>query len=142
MPPVWIPNPVAWSNCPVAILEKGIGRGFWNSTLVTVSVVAGQLVIASLAAYAFARIEFRGRNTLFLVFLATMMIPVHVTMIPIYVLFRSLRVLNTYQALILPALVSPFAIFLLRQFFLTLPREMEESFFIDGGTQFQAYCTW
>lgn len=72
-------------------------------------------------------------------FLATMMIPVHVTMIPIYVLFRSLGVLNTYQALILPSLVNPFAIFLLRQFFLTLPREMEESLFIDGGSRFQAY---
>ena len=139
MPPVWIPDPVTWANYPIAILEKGIGRGFWNSTVVTAAVVAGQLVISSLAAYAFARIEFRSRNALFLIFLATMMIPVHVTMIPIYVLFRSLGVLNTYQALILPALVNPFAIFLLRQFFLTLPREMEESLFIDGGTRFQSY---
>ena len=96
-------------------------------------------MISSLAAYAFARIEFRSRNALFLMFLATMMIPVHVTMIPIYVLFRSLGLLNTYQALILPALVNPFAIFLLRQFFLTLPREMEESLFIDGGSRFQSY---
>lgn len=139
IPPVWIPDPVTWSNYPIAILEKGIGRGFWNSSVVTASVVAGQLVISSLAAYAFARIEFRSRNALFLMFLATMMIPVHVTMIPIYVLFRSLGVLNTYQALILPALVNPFAIFLLRQFFLTLPREMEESLFMDGGSRFHAY---
>ena len=86
LPPVWIPNPVTWANYPIAILEKGIGRGFWNSTVVTTAVVGGQLVISSLAAYAFARIEFRSRNALFLTFLATMMIPVHMTMIPIYVL--------------------------------------------------------
>lgn len=139
IPPIWIPDPVTWENYPVALFENGVWTGFVNSAIVSVSVVVGQLVIASLAAYAFARIDFPGRNALFFVFLATMMIPVHVTMIPIYVLFRGVGLLNTYPALILPALVNPFAIFLLRQFFLTLPMEMEESLFIDGGNRFQSY---
>jgi multiple sugar transport system permease protein len=96
----------------------------------------GQLIFSSLAAYAFARLNFRGRNVLFLVVLATMMVPIQVLLIPSYLIVQSVGWQNTFQALIIPRMVSAFGIFLLRQFYLSIPRDLDEAAMIDGATRF------
>jgi multiple sugar transport system permease protein len=98
---------------------------------------SGQLFIGTLAAYAFARIRFIGRNIVFLIFLGTMMIPSYVLITPMYLLINRLGFLNTYAALIVPKLISVFAIFMLRQFFLSMPKELDESAYIDGANRFR-----
>lgn len=105
---------------------------YLNSIIVTVLVTAGCLVTSSLAAYAFARLRFPGRDTLFLGYLATLMVPYVVTMIPVFVLLRSLRLVDTYTALILPPMFSAYGTFMLRQFFLSIPRELEDAALLDG----------
>jgi len=105
-----------------------------NSTIITVFCVLGQVLVASLVGYAFARLRFRGKNALFLVVLATMMLPQQVTMVPLFILYRMLGWIDTFKPLILPAYLGgfPFFIFLFRQFFLTIPREVDEAARIDG----------
>lgn len=116
-----------------------IGRLFVNSLSVALIATAGQLLTSSLAAYAFARIEFRGRNALFLLYLATLMIPFQVTITPLFILMRLLGWLNSYQGLILPASFSAFGVFLLRQAFLAIPRELEEAALMDGASPWTLY---
>jgi multiple sugar transport system permease protein len=108
-----------------------------NSLFVAVTVTIGQLITCSMAAFAFARLHFWGRDTLFFVFLGTMMIPYNVTMIPSFMMLYWLGWIDSYQALIVPGLASAFGTFLLRQFFLTIPRELEEAAYIDGATKSQ-----
>jgi multiple sugar transport system permease protein len=105
-----------------------------NSTIITVFCVLGQVLVASLVGYAFARLRFRGKNVLFLLVLATMMLPQQVTMVPLFILYRTLGWIDTFKPLILPAYLGglPFFIFLFRQFFLTIPREVDEAARIDG----------
>lgn len=116
---------------------------FWrflaNTSFVTLVVVIGQLFVTSLAAYGFSRMYFWGRDLLFFLFIATMMIPGQVTMIPVFILVRNLGWLDTYWALIVPGLSSAFAIFLLRQFFLGIPRELSEAARLDGCGDFGIY---
>ena len=111
----------------------------FNSLFVAVTVTAFSLVVNSFAAYAFARLEFPGRDVLFVVFLSTMIIPFEVIAIPLYLEMRWLRWVDTYQALIVPFVASPLGMFLLRQFFLGLPRELEEAARIDGCSMFGAF---
>jgi len=92
-----------------------------------------------MAAYAFARMRFKGSNALFLVYLATLMVPFQVTITPLFILMRYLGWTNTYQGLILPCVFSAFGTFLLRQFFLTIPRELEEAAFVDGASRWTVY---
>ena len=92
-----------------------------------------------MAAYAFARIKFRFNNALFLVFLITLMVPVQVTMVPLFMLMRILGLVNTYPGLILPGVTSAFGVFLLRQFFLTIPRNLEEAAFLDGASHWTVF---
>ncbi len=131
-PPTWWPERFTTENYTSAFQAAPFGRFYANSLFVAVVVTLGQLVTCSLAAYAFARMEFRGRDALFYVFLGTMMVPAHVTMIPSFMVLHWLGLVDTYGALILPGLASAFGTFLLRQFFLTLPRELEEAAFLDG----------
>ncbi|MDF2651202.1 MAG: transporter, permease protein [Paenibacillus sp.] len=112
---------------------------YWNSIKVTVLSLVVKLIVSSLAAYAFARIEFKGRELLFLVYLSTMMIPPHVTLVPKFVLFHSLGLYNTHWALIIPSGFSIIGIFLLRQFFMTIPKELSEAALIDGAGHFTIY---
>lgn len=114
-------------------------RFLLNTVVVAVSVVVGQLLFCSLAGYGFARLRFRGRDSLFLLFIATMMIPGQVTMIPAFLEVRSFGWLNTYWAMIVPGVSSAFGVFLMRQFFLTLPAELEDAARIDGCSEFQIY---
>ena len=134
-PPVWIPHPVRWDNYVTLFSLVPFGNAFVNSIIVAAAATVGQVLSASLAAYAFARLRFRGRNVLFIIFLATMMVPSQVTLIPTFILFRAIGWINTLLPLTVPAFFgSAFGIFLLRQFFLTLPRELFEAAVIDGAS--------
>jgi multiple sugar transport system permease protein len=136
-PPTWWPERFSFENYVDAFQAAPFGRFYVNSLFVAVAVTLGQLVTCSMAAYAFARMQFWGRDVLFYVFLGTMMVPAHVTMIPSFMILHWLGLIDTYGALILPGLGSAFGTFLLRQFFLTLPKELEEAAFIDGCGRFR-----
>jgi multiple sugar transport system permease protein len=109
-------------------------RVLGNSVLVTLLTTLGQLIICSMSGYAFARFEFRGRNVLFLVYLATLMIPFTVTMTPLFVVVKTLGWTNSYLGLIVPGMFSAFGTFFMRQFFLGIPREYEEAATLDGAS--------
>ncbi|HLT48222.1 MAG TPA: carbohydrate ABC transporter permease [Rubricoccaceae bacterium] len=136
-PPTWWPERFTTDNYTDAFAAAPFGRFYFNSLFVAVVVTLGQLVTCSMAAYAFARMQFRGRDVLFYLFLGTMMVPAHVTMIPSFMILHWLGLIDSYGALILPGLASAFGTFLLRQFFLTLPKELEEAAFIDGCGRFR-----
>ena len=116
----------AWTTVP-------FGMFFVNSLKVAGLITIGQLVTCSLAAYAFARLRFPGRDLLFGLYLSSLMVPSQVTIIPLYILMRNLGLIDNHASLILPALASAFGIFFLRQFFLTIPRELEEAAIVDGA---------
>lgn len=137
-PPRWLPNPVQWSNYPEALTYVPFGRYALNTLFVAVMVIIGHVLSCTVVAYAFARLRAPGKNILFLVLLATMMLPYPVTMIPVYIGFTTLGWVNTFLPLIVPAFFgSPFYIFLLRQFFLTLPPELEDAARVDGANTLQ-----
>lgn len=112
---------------------------FFNSLLVALVTTVGQVLFASLAGYAFARLDFKFRNGLFLLILITMLVPPQVNIIPLFFLMRELHLVDTYQALILPALFGGFGVFLMRQYFMGLPKDLEESAKIDGCNLFQTF---
>lgn len=116
-----------------------VRRFFFNTAFVTAAVVSLQLLICSLAAHGFARLRFRGRDALFAMFVGSMMFAGPVTQIPVYLLLRNLGWLDTYWALIVPGISSAYAVFLLRQFFLQIPRELDEAARIDGASDFVIY---
>ncbi|MHC4718333.1 MAG: carbohydrate ABC transporter permease, partial [Planctomycetota bacterium] len=115
----------AWQSMP-------FGRFYLNSLFISLAITLGQVSTSALAAYAFSRLRWRGRDTFFLAYLATMMIPAAVTIVPTFVLMKMLGWFNTYRALILPALFSAYGTFMLRQFFLSLPADLEDAARIDG----------
>lgn len=139
IPPEWIPSPVRWENYQLVFDRVPFGRFYWNSIVVTFFTTLGSVVSASLVAFGFARLQFPGRSVLFIVLLATVMIPYHVTLIPTYILFRELHWLDTYLPLIVPAWLggSAFNIFLLRQFYLRLPLDLDDAARIDGAGPFR-----
>lgn len=112
---------------------------FLNSLFVALMITAGQVATSSFAGYAFARLRFPGRDALFLAYLATMMVPFMVMVIPVFILFQQLRLVDTYAALILPGIFSAYGTFMLRQFFLSIPRELEDAGRIDGCGPFAVY---
>lgn len=136
-PPTWWPEEFTLDNYVATFNAAPFGRFYLNSLFVATTVTIGQLVTCSMAAYAFARMEFWGRDALFYVFLATMMVPLHVTMIPSFMILHWLGLIDTYGALIIPGLASAFGTFLLRQFFLSIPKELEEAAFLDGCGRFR-----
>jgi multiple sugar transport system permease protein len=136
-PPQWFPSEFKFENYKNAFEAAPFGRYYLNSLFVASAVTVGQLITCSMAAFAFARLRFWGRDVLFFLFLATMMIPYNVTMIPSFMVLYWLGWIDTYQALIVPGLASAFGVFLLRQFFMTIPKELEEAAYIDGASRFQ-----
>jgi len=138
-PPTFLPEVPQWRNYVQLFTQVPFARYFINTTIVTLTVVTGQVVISSLAAYAFARLKFMGRDTIFLFYLATMMVPFQITLIPLYLLVFQLGWVNTYWGLIAPGLSSAYGIFLLRQAFLTLPEELSDAARIDGASEFGIY---
>ena len=132
-PPTWIPSVFKWSNFGRAFSAFPFARFLANTLWVGVAATGLQVVTSTLAAYAFARLRFKGRNLLFLLYLGTLMVPQQVTIVPLFLLMRDLGWVNTFKALILPDAFSAFGVFLLRQFFLTIPQELEEAALIDGA---------
>jgi multiple sugar transport system permease protein len=133
-PPV-LPSSIHWENYTNALHAAPFGRFFLNTALVTGASVLGNLVFCSLAGYAFARFRFFASNLVFIVILATLMIPFQVVMIPTFLIMKELGLIDSLGALILPNLVTPFGIFLMRQFFRTLPIDLEEAARIDGSSR-------
>jgi multiple sugar transport system permease protein len=128
----FLPNEWRWENYVLAWTREPLGRGIINSLIMASGETIGNIVFSVLTAYAFARLRFRGRDVVFMLVLGTMMIPTQVTIIPQFVLLRWLGWVNTYQGLIVPRMLTAFAIFLMRQFFLTIPTELEDAARIDG----------
>jgi multiple sugar transport system permease protein len=138
-PHVWVPSPITPANFVVPLTLMPMSRYFFNTAVVAVVVVACQLITASLAAFAFARLRFPGRRIAFLMTLGMMMVPVQVTLIPLYISVSRLGLVNSYSGLVLPFLSTSFGTFLLRQFFLTLPQELVDAGHIDGCNHFRVY---
>jgi len=138
-PPVWFPNPPIWGNYAEVMRLLPFGRFLINTMVVAVTVTILELITSSFAAYAFARLRFPGRDKLFLLYLATLMIPGQVTIIPNFLVMSWLGWVDTYMALIIPAAFSAFGTFLLRQFFLSIPPELEQAARMDGCSYFGIY---
>jgi multiple sugar transport system permease protein len=131
--PPQLPSSLHWDNYAQAWTDSPFGRWLINSTIVSTTCVLSNLVLCSLAGYAFARLRFPGRRLLFFAILATLMVPFQVVMIPTLLIVKHLGLVDTLPALIVPNLVTPFGIYLLRQFFVSLPFELEEAALIDGA---------
>ncbi|HEV8632801.1 MAG TPA: carbohydrate ABC transporter permease [Chloroflexota bacterium] len=138
-PPRFVPEVVRWSNYPEAWGTVPFARFFLNSVIVAVGATVGQLLTCSMAGYSFARLRYPGRDRIFLAYLATMMIPFPVLMIPLFILMRGLALVDTLQGLIVPAVFSAWGTFLMRQFMLTIPRELEEAARVDGCSHLGIY---
>jgi multiple sugar transport system permease protein len=136
LPPDFWPTAFHWENYVAVITSPKIEflRFFWNSLKIALLVTGAQLITCSMAAYAFARLRFPGRDLLFFTFLSSMMVPATVTLIPTFILIRVLGLMDTHWALILPATTSAFGVFLLRQQFMQLPGELMDAAKIDGAS--------
>lgn len=137
--PLLFPTHFEWENYAKAWQSAPFPRFFLNSLVMTTGIVLSQTLCSAMAGYAFARMRFPGRDVLFFLVLGTMMIPFPVTLIPSFLVVNALGWIDTYNALIIPRAVSAFAIFLFRQFFLSLPRELEEAAIMDGAGRFTLF---
>jgi multiple sugar transport system permease protein len=138
-PPIWIPETILWQNYPKVLELLPFKRYLINTTFVATTVTILEVATSSLAAFAFARLPFPGRDRLFLVYLGTLMVPGQVTIIPNFLLMSWFGWTNSYLALIIPAAFTAFGTFLLRQFFLSIPVELEQAARIDGCGYFGIY---
>jgi len=134
----WLPRSVTFANY-AKVLEKPVTRWLLNSCIVAVSATAASLITGSMAGYALARLHFPGRSVLFIGVLAALMIPTEMTIVPLFIGFLKAGLVNNLLALILPSLANVFAVYLFRQFFLTLPRELEDAAAIDGANRFRVF---
>lgn len=139
IPMIWLPSHFDFTNYQEVLDRLNFVLYFKNTLINTIVITGGQVIICSLAAYAFARLHFPGRDKIFFVMLAVMMVPSQMTIIPQYLIVAKLGWLNTYAALIIPQLFSAYGTFFLRQFFLTLPKELEDSAKIDGCSYFRIF---
>ncbi|HLT61252.1 MAG TPA: carbohydrate ABC transporter permease [Microlunatus sp.] len=140
IPVRWIPDPVQWANyADVWVGEDSIARYFANSLLVSLTGVVGDLLTSSMAGYAFARLTFAGRDRIFLLYLATAIVPTQLLLIPRFMYFQQLGLYNTLWALILPGIFTVFGTFLIRQFFVAAPPELGEAARIDGANEWQVF---
>lgn len=153
LPPKLLPKHFIWSNYPGALSSADFGRYFINSVIVSVSAVVVSLCASSMAGYSLARLSYRGRELFFFAILATVMVPFQVTIVPLFILLRhvplaggnnlagngGLGLLNSYPGLVLPYAASAFGIFIMRQFFLTLPKDLEDSARVEGASEFRVF---
>jgi len=140
-PPKLFPSGLHVENFVRALEQAPLGRYLLNSVVQSTLVMIGQLVTASLAAYAFAFINFKGKNVIFLIFLSTMMIPWEATIIPNYLMVRQLKWTDTFQGLAVPFMATGFGTFLLRQFFLKIPKELHDAAVMDGASDLRFLAT-
>jgi multiple sugar transport system permease protein len=141
-PPVIIPNPIVFKPFIDALTKMNYPLAFRNTLIYAVPAVVGTVASCSLVAYGFALVQWRGRNTMFLIVLATMMLPSQVTLIPLYVIYAKLGWINTYLPLLVPTFLgSPFFIFLLRQFFMGMPKELIDAARLDGASELRILVT-
>jgi len=140
LPPEWIPYPVQFNNYETVFDEVPFARFMLNSFILVTLNVIGQLFSVTLVAYGFARLRFPGKSFLFLLMLGTLMIPSQVTLVPKFILFSELGWVNTYLPLVLPAFTgSPFLIFLVRQYMMSIPFDLDEAAYIDGASRFDVF---
>ncbi len=141
MPPRWVPDPVQWENFREAVHYIPFFAYARNTLTIALLATLGTVISSSIVAYGFSRIEWKGRDPVFLVLLATMMVPFPVTMVPLYAVFRNLHWIGTFRPLWVPAWfgASAFNVFLLRQFFLTIPRDFDDAARMDGCSEFGIY---
>lgn len=140
-PPQLLPSRVQWHNFVDAWQYLPFGQFFLNSAFVSGSITVIVLIVSSFAGYAFARLKFRGRNGLFLVYLGTLMVPQAVIVIPLFLMMSEIGWIDSYQGLIIPMAFSSFGTFLMRQFFLTIPQELEDAAVIDGASHLRILTT-
>lgn len=139
-PPKWIPDPIVWENYLEAWTFLPMGQAYVNSLKIGLIVTAGSLFTSTLAGYTFAKLQFPGRNVLFVLLLATMMIPGQVTLVPSYILYSYIGWIDTHLPLIVPpALGGAFGVFLMRQYYMTIPADLEDAARIDGCNPWQTY---
>ena len=139
VPPQWIVLDPDWSNYSEVFRRIPFWRQILNSAIVALTIVIGQLTTCSLAGYAFAQLQFPGKNVLFGLVMATMMVPLQATIIPVFVLLSRMGLSDTLSAFILPSLTAAFGTFLLRQYFMGIPKEYEEAAVIDGANPFLVF---
>lgn len=140
IPPDFAPNPIEWANFVRVFEEVPFGRFILNSFILVALNVIGELFAVTLVAYGFARLRFPGRSFLFLLMLATLMIPYQVTLVPRFILFSKLGWINTYLPLVVPAFTgSAFLIFLVRQYMMSIPFDLDEAAYIDGASRFRVF---
>ena len=139
-PPIWIPNPLQWSNYPKSVSYVPFFTYLKNTLIISLSSMVGVVISSSLAAYSMARIRWPGRQILFLITVATLMLPFQVTLIPVFLVFKRLGWVGDFRPLILPQFFGyAYYIFLLRQFFMTIPFELSEAARIDGANEWRTF---
>jgi len=140
LPPDWVPREFNWSNFSAAINGPlPLLRNMFNSFFIATLTTLGMLITAPMAGYAFAHLRFPGKDSLFVLLLASLMVPIQVTVIPLFLIMRNLQLINTPWSLILPGITGALGVFLMRQFFLTVPKELFEAAKIDGANAWTTY---
>lgn len=138
-PPTWLPLHPVWSNYRAVFQQVPLLTFFFNSVVITGLIVVIQLITSTMSGYAFALVRFRGRSPLFSVVLATLMVPAQTTIIPIFILIRYLHLNDSRLSLVIPVIGGAFGTFLMRQYFLQMPRELGEAARVDGASHFQVF---
>jgi multiple sugar transport system permease protein len=139
VPVQWIPDPVNWQSYAVAWHAQDFPRYFLNSAFVAAAITLGNLLLASLAGYSLAKFRYFGRGLLFMLILSTMMLPLEVTMVPLFLIIKRLDWVNSYQGLIVPFLVDGFGVFLMRQYMIGIPQALIDSARIDGASELRIF---
>ena len=139
IPMKWIPDPILWENYVIPFKQRPIARYFLNSTVVATTITFLNVITCTMAGYSFAKFDYIGRDWMFLSVLATLMVPIQVIVIPLFVLVKYLGWLNSYAGLIIPSATSAFGIFLMRQYFQTIPSELMEAARIDGCGEWRIF---
>lgn len=141
VPPQIFPSNPQWENFKFIFTEMNFGRLFFNTAVSTAAIMIGQVVFCSFAAYAFAKLDFPFKNVLFFLVLSVLMVPGQIFIIPQYQIIQKMGLLNTIPALFIPGMFSAFGTFLLRQFFMQIPKEIEEAALVDGASRFRIFFT-
>lgn len=139
LPIQWIPDPINWMSYANAWKAQDFTRYFLNSGVVAVAITLGNLLLCSLAGYSLTKFRYRGQSAMFLLILSTMMLPLEVTMVPLFLIIKRLDWANTYEGLIVPFLVDGFGVFLMRQYMLSIPKDLIDSARIDGASELRIF---